>query len=150
MSEGIVYAIYCKDMVKIGFTTGKLSSRLKAIQANSPVMFDWVYYLESNQARETETAIHRMFEGSRSHYEWFNHTRDMNKYIKSIMNKYAHNRRVYIKRGTYSIDYIKEILGVGSKKYKLYGHFKRRILSQYELNYSEIKNNKKVTHLVIM
>lgn len=57
------------DIVKIGVTTSPIQTRLRQIQANSPLLLDVRWQFRG--CRPAEHMLHRFFARDRYHHEWF-------------------------------------------------------------------------------
>jgi len=83
--EGLVYFILdrASDAIKIGYTTGDVMQRLRALQTGNPQGLEVLGCL-SNQSMATEAAIHALFKHlniSGGGTEWFRATPELLRFI---------------------------------------------------------------------
>lgn len=87
-SARYVYFIEARESgaIKIGSTSNP-TARLSALQTGSPVRLRLIGYTEGGEPEERR--LHRLFEDSRSHGEWFKPTIDLLDYITSLEDLYV-------------------------------------------------------------
>lgn len=75
MSKGYCYVIYCEgfpDWCKVGFTTRKVTQRLKEYQTYSPFDYELRFQCAFDDARTAEKEVHnRLKEMATKKREWF-------------------------------------------------------------------------------
>ena len=83
--EGWVYFIACEETqrVKIGYTKGNVTKRLKALQTGAAGQLRFI--AKQPGSPETERAIHDKFAAHRLHGEWFEMSEDLFSYICAVV-----------------------------------------------------------------
>lgn len=88
MKQGHLYFLQVEPFgpVKIGWTTGCVSIRMKAIQHSSPHELKWLGAVEG--PRSMETWAHRKFAAHRVRNEWFNPTPEVMAFVKQSVGNF--------------------------------------------------------------
>lgn len=85
--ENAVGYVYLVDggngLFKIGMTTN-IVSRLKSIQAQSPISLKIAHIIPCSNYQEVEVYLHKKYQSTRRHYEWFALSEEQVSEIKTI------------------------------------------------------------------
>jgi len=68
--ESLVYLLKANDRYKIGFTTN-MENRFRRCIGLCPYPLELIWTLKTNDYRNIEKGLHKIFKEKRIHYEWF-------------------------------------------------------------------------------
>jgi hypothetical protein len=84
LDTSIVYAVRVGEFVKIGYTNGRLSSRLSHFRVNCPYPCELLAIMPGG--RKEERMLHRHLESSRAHGEWFRDNQQVRAWVDQFMS----------------------------------------------------------------
>jgi hypothetical protein len=84
LGVSVVYAVRVGEFVKIGYTIGRLSTRLTGIAVNCPYPYELL--AAKPGARKEELELHRHLRDSRSHGEWFHDNQQVRAWVDQFMS----------------------------------------------------------------
>lgn len=92
--NGLIYFVAGENgKIKIG-STCSLRERMKTIQAHSPERVKIIGLIDVTVVKKNaeelttkERSIHKIFESTRSHFEWFNPSSELQKFIETDTRK---------------------------------------------------------------